>query len=90
MRKAEIEIGEVYAAKISGKLSPVKILSVGNFNAHGWNGLNLATNKKVFIRGAARLRFRMIEYQGQWRKVVGTAAESKALVSGRPAETSQG
>ena len=65
MKKDEIKIGEVYIAKISNKLSPVRILSVGNFRTNGWNGLNLRTNAKVFIKSAAKLRYT----QTQWNEL---------------------
>jgi hypothetical protein len=54
MRKAEIEIGGTYVAKVSGKLTTVRII---NESQHGgWNAINTATNHEVRIRGAARLR----------------------------------
>jgi hypothetical protein len=54
MKKAEVAIGGVYVAKVSGVLSPVKILRESVFG--GWDGQNERTGKPVRIRSAARLR----------------------------------
>lgn len=54
MKKAEIEIGGVYVAKVSERLTKVRINSVSAFG--GWNATNLKTGRAVRIRSAARLR----------------------------------
>lgn len=77
MKKQDVEINSVYAAKVSGKLAPVRILSVGNFNANGWNGRNVTTGKKVFIKSAGRLRFKLVFHDGQWRKCVPAIVDAR-------------
>ena len=54
MKKSEIEIGGTYVAKVSGRLTTVRIV---NESQHGgWNAINTATKHAVRIRSAARLR----------------------------------
>jgi hypothetical protein len=54
MKKAEVQIGNTYIAKVSGVLAKVRI--TGESPHGGWNGRNLATGREVRIRSAARLR----------------------------------
>ncbi len=53
MTKSEIKIGRYYAAKISGKLTIVKI-EAGSPHG-GWTGKNIFTNRRVRIKAATRL-----------------------------------
>jgi hypothetical protein len=54
MKKDQIRISGVYIAKISDKLTRVRI---DGQNAHGgWDATNLSTNKKVRIKSPAKLR----------------------------------
>jgi hypothetical protein len=54
MKKAQIKIGGKYIAKISDKLTTVKIIGVCVHG--GWNGINVQTGRMVRIRTAAKLR----------------------------------
>jgi hypothetical protein len=54
MKASEVQIGATYRAKVSNRLVEVRISEVSRHG--GWNALNLATNKTVRIRTAARLR----------------------------------
>lgn len=54
MKKAEIEIGGVYIAKVSGKVVPVRIMDECPYG--GWYATNTVTGHVVRIRTAARLR----------------------------------
>ena len=54
MKKNEINIGGVYAAKVSGKVVPVKITGESPYG--GWQAVNMQTQRAVRIRSAARLR----------------------------------
>jgi hypothetical protein len=54
MKKNEITIGGVYAAKVSGKVVPVKITGESPYG--GWDAVNTQTRRAVRIRSAARLR----------------------------------
>ena len=54
MKKNEVQVGGVYSAKVSDKVVQVRIDAE---NRHGgWDATNLATNKKVRIKSAQRLR----------------------------------
>ena len=55
MKKKEVEIGKNYLAKISGKLTAVKIVSESPYG--GWIGRNIATGREVRIKTAAKLRW---------------------------------
>jgi hypothetical protein len=54
MLKKDVEIGETYIVKVSGKEQPVKIEAVSIYG--GWNGFNLRTKRDVRIKSAAKLR----------------------------------
>ena len=54
MKKSEVKIGEVYRVKVSGTIADVRITGE---NPHGgWDGVNVATKRKVRIKSAQRLR----------------------------------
>jgi hypothetical protein len=54
LRKRDVRIGVVYAAKVSGNLCTIRINSA--MMAGGWLATNLNTSRLVRIRGARRLR----------------------------------
>jgi len=59
MKKSDVKVGGVYAAKVTNKVVPVRIDAE---NPHGgWDATNRATGKKVRIKSAQRLR-------GPWQK----------------------
>ncbi len=53
MMKSQVKIGRYYAAKVSGKMTIVKI-DAGSSRA-GWEGRNIFTNRRVRIQSAVRL-----------------------------------
>ena len=54
MKKSEVRTGETYKVKVSGNIADVRITGE---NPHGgWDGVNVATNRKVRIKSAQRLR----------------------------------
>ena len=55
MKKADVKINGLYAAKVSGKLVAVEIVCESPYG--GWDAINTETNRDVRIRSAARLRF---------------------------------
>ncbi len=55
MKKSDVKIGGIYAAKVSDKIVPVKIEAVSPLG--GWSAVNLMTRKKVHIKSPARLRY---------------------------------
>ncbi len=71
MRKHEIKIGGIYAVKVSGRISPVRIIST--FYS-GWNGKNIRTGRMVRIKTAGRLHFEIsqiydeINHKWIWKK----------------------
>ena len=56
IKKQDVKIGGVYVAKISSKLSPVRILSVSQYCDQHWIAENLCTRRQVVIRSAQKLR----------------------------------
>lgn len=54
MRKSQIQISKVYAAKVSGAIVPVQILT--ERGASGYTARNLYTKRIIHIKSAARLR----------------------------------
>lgn len=54
MRKSEVQIGQNYVAKVSGRLAVVRILAESRFG--GWDAVNIETKRAVRIKSAARLR----------------------------------
>ncbi len=54
MRKIDVTVGKEYCAKVSGKLTYVKILGPCGYG--GWYAKNTETGRQVRVRTAARLR----------------------------------
>lgn len=54
MKKRDVRIGGVYVAKVSEKLVHVRIDRESPYG--GWDATNLATDRVVRVRSAARLR----------------------------------
>ena len=57
MKKSQVTIGGVYAAKVSGKVVPIRITGESPYG--GWDAVNTQTKRTVRIRGAGRLRRRL-------------------------------
>lgn len=55
MRNADVRIGAYYSAKVSSKITVIKILAKHSL-AKGWTALNCHTNVHIHIRSAQRLR----------------------------------
>ncbi|KAA1258130.1 hypothetical protein LF1_06450 [Rubripirellula obstinata] len=55
MKKADVKIGGEYFAKVTNKKVTVRIDAENS--SGGWDATNLATNKKVRIKTAARLQW---------------------------------
>ena len=63
MKKSEIKTGEVYSAKVSGSIVPVRI---DRENPRGgWDGTNLKTKKSVRIKSGQRLRGKAATWPGK-------------------------
>ena len=54
MKKNEVKIGSRYMAKVSDKVTVVRIDSESQYG--GWNATNLMTGREIRIRSAQRLR----------------------------------
>jgi hypothetical protein len=59
MKKSEVHIGAVYVAKVSDKLTRVRLESECPYG--GWYATNLGTDREVHIRSAAKLRKEVIQ-----------------------------
>lgn len=57
MRNVDVHIGSVYVAKVSGKLTRVRITAESPYG--GWDAVSLGTNRRVRIRSPQRLRQRV-------------------------------
>jgi hypothetical protein len=55
MRKQDVELGQVYAVKVSGRIHTVRLVTVSAFG--GWVGRNEKTGREVRIKSAAKLRY---------------------------------
>ena len=74
MKKNDVKVGGVYAARVSDKVVPVRIDAE---NPHGgWGATNQVTGKKVRIKSAQRLR-------GPWPKKVKKATKEAGKAHGR-------
>ena len=83
MKKNEVQVGGVYSAKVSDKVVEVRIDAE---NRHGgWDATNLATNKKVHIKSAQRLRATV----GGQNAEPATPAEPEATATETPAVASK-
>jgi len=80
MKKSQVEIGATYIVKVSGKLTGVRITRESPYG--GWDATNIATGRKVRIRGAQRLRRRQAK-PGEWVTDVPYAGEARDI-EGRP------
>ena len=54
MKAKDVRIGGVYVAKISGKLTRVRL--TGESGRGGWDAVNIATGRAVRIKTVAKLR----------------------------------
>lgn len=54
MTKNQIQLGQVYLAKVSGRVVPVQIDAVSRYG--GWAATNIITGRAVRIGTAGRLR----------------------------------
>lgn len=77
MQRANVQLGKVYLAKVSGKLCRVRlererVLSgLGGHRArHGWFATNLETGREIVIRTAAKLRREYIQTVPQSKDAV--------------------
>lgn len=59
MLKANVLLGHVYIAKVSGKLCRVRLDRTSEYG--GWWATNLETAREIRIRSAAKLRREMID-----------------------------
>ena len=84
MKKNEVQIGNVYTAKVTNKVVQVRIDAE---NRHGgWDATNLETGKKVRIQSAQRLRIAVGGGAATGAKRAGSKKRTKA--EAQPAQTS--
>lgn len=65
MKARDVKIGAVYAVKVSGKIQPVKILEKHKYSV-AWYGRNLNTQREVYIKSAAKLRYEIPRQGGRF------------------------
>jgi hypothetical protein len=89
MKKNEVQIGNVYTAKVTNKVVQVRIDAE---NRHGgWDATNLATGKKVRIQSAQRLRSAvgsLAAIAATGTKNTKASKKAKADAQAQPAQTS--
>jgi hypothetical protein len=78
MLKKDVEVGGSYVAKISGRLTVVKLSGESRFG--GWDAVNLRTNKAVRIKSAQKLRRRVMPKQ----KTQTVQVSARSFFSGVP------
>jgi hypothetical protein len=83
MQKNDVKLGGVYLAKVTNKLVQVRIEAESRYG--GWDALNLATNKKVRIKSAQRLRAAVGDDSAKKGKGV---KKAKDAAEPQPVETS--
>lgn len=54
MKAADVYVGRIYRAKISGTVVEVRITGKSSYG--GWVAVNLSTNREVRIKTGAKLR----------------------------------
>lgn len=83
MRKAEVEVGGYYIAKVSGKLTTVRI---GMPRPQGgWNATNVETGRSVLVRSAARLRGKALAPSDQHSQLMQQQREMQQQSNTKPA-----
>jgi hypothetical protein len=63
MKKTDVEVGQVYSAKVGGNVVPVRIDRESTRG--GWDGTDLKTNKAVHVGSARRLLGRAATWPGK-------------------------
>lgn len=58
MKKADVRVGAIYAAKISGRITHVRLEKDSQYG--GWDAINLGTKRSVRIHTAAKLRYEVL------------------------------
>jgi hypothetical protein len=65
MKKRNVELGQVYAVKVGGRIQPVRLIGESPYG--GWVGRNEQTGREIRIRSAARLRAHLEKHGGRWK-----------------------
>lgn len=71
MKQKDIEVGGVYAALVSGTVVPVRIDRESPFG--GWEATSIATGRRVRVRSARRLRYRIVDGERKLAACGGTS-----------------
>jgi len=62
MRNADIRIGHTYAAKVSGRVVPVRVITESPYG--GWEAINLTTHRRIRVKSCQRFRFQIPDEPG--------------------------
>jgi len=65
MLKKEVKVGALYVAKVSGRLTAVRIEKQIRKNKQGWRATNMRTGREIRILSGAKLRRELSEDQVQ-------------------------
>ena len=65
MKKRDVQLDQVYAVKVSGRIQPVRLVMVSTYG--GWMGRNEKTGREIRIRSAAKLRARLEKNGEGWK-----------------------
>ncbi len=60
MKKNEVQIGKTYVAKVSGKVTVVRLERESPFG--GWDGTNIRTGRRVHVKTAGRLWYEYVPH----------------------------
>lgn len=81
MKKEDVRVGGVYQAKVSDRLTEVRI--TGENRHGGWDAVNVLTNKTVRIKSAQRLRGEAAHGKAKKGKTRTAATEAAPGAHGR-------
>ena len=56
MKSENVVVGRIYAAKVSGRVVPVRI-TARRADGPGWTGENVTTGRAILVRSPRRLRY---------------------------------
>lgn len=73
MRSEQIQVGFVYAVKVSGTVVPVRVYGtrasrdpIRRGGGQKYHGKNLATGRELGTLSARRIRHQLVEVDGRW------------------------
>jgi hypothetical protein len=82
MKKADVKLGGIYLAKVSGTVVPVRILGVQVYPHSGYVAESQMTGRTIHVKTAARLRMEIKKCPAcfQWRTVLVRGMGERCLI----------